>query len=149
MDPLTTFGLAANILQFLSFGHEIFSSARQISKSTNGTSVEVHRLKALVASINENVKEVTQSLRSDESQDKQFLCDIAQGCEEVANKLLTQLGKLGTSQKGLARRLNAAKIATVFALKKDEIYELKSTLLELESRLDKWWKTKMERYVIC
>lgn len=47
MDPLTAFGLAANILSFLQFASQIIHSTQEIHNSENGCSDEVTSLDTL------------------------------------------------------------------------------------------------------
>jgi hypothetical protein len=51
MDPLSAIGLAANILQFIDFGCQLFRDTKEIHRSTQGTTNE-----------NVELRDITQSL---------------------------------------------------------------------------------------
>jgi len=94
MDPLAAVGLVANIFQFISFGHELLSSAKEIYSSTHGVSKEVEQLKLLTLSVQENSKSIAKSALSHQDKNKVVLKGIAAECENIADELLKRLGKL-------------------------------------------------------
>jgi hypothetical protein len=50
-DPLTTLGLASNIVQLISFTSDLISKGREISKSADGVLVENLELEAITSSL--------------------------------------------------------------------------------------------------
>ena len=140
MDPLAAVGLVANIFQFISFGHELISSAKEIYSSTHGISKEVEQLNLLTLSVQENSKNVVKIALACKDQDKAVLKGIAAECEKIAAELLKQLGKLEAKREGFARKWDAIRVSGEFWWKKKEIYALQARLFELERRLTKWWK---------
>lgn len=149
MEPLTALGVVANILQLLSFCHETLSLARDISVSPDAAPTKVVTLEGLVAHIRESTKHVRETVLFNEGIEDKYLRRVAQDSDRVADKLLTQIKglRLEQSQAGLRRGVNAVRVAVKFSWNKKEIYELKAQLLELESRLEKWWTGREQQYV--
>lgn len=141
MDPLTIAGLVSNVFQFLSFGHEVLSTSREVLSSTNGAPREVLQLQALVRDIKEATKAASgsESLRTSDP-----IYAIASECERLADNLLKDLKKFERSakQSGAGDKAYAVKIAVLFTWKKKQITERKLQLLEFEDRLNKWWMRK-------
>ncbi|OIW26018.1 hypothetical protein CONLIGDRAFT_635794 [Coniochaeta ligniaria NRRL 30616] len=142
MDAL---GTAANILQVISFSHELLSSAQEILSSVNGTPNEVHQLRLLVAHIQQSNKDRGNSLSSQQTQNQLLLRDIAGECEYVADRLIRKLSKLQTKREGFARKIEACFIGGRYLWTKDEIQSLKTRLFELEARLSQWWQAETKQ----
>lgn len=142
MDPLTVAGLVSNILQFLSFSHEVLSTSKEVLSSANGMPLEVLRLRLLVKDIKENTKAVSDLSSSRTIKGRETIDAIVADCERLAEKLLKDLKKFETKHDGIAGVAHAAKVAVAFIWKRKDILELKCQLLELEARLDKWWTQK-------
>lgn len=145
MDPLTTLGLVSNILQVISFGHEILSSATKIYASPSGVTDEVSRLKNLILHIQENTQDASREILSSQHAKSDPLAEIARSCEEIAERLLRQLGNFEVKRKGFGRAWDAVQNSIKFGRKRQEIYSLQATLLTLESKLESWWRQKKER----
>lgn len=142
MDPLTVAGLVSSILQFLSFSHEVLSTSREVLSSANGAPSEVLRLRILITDIKEKTKAASGSTSTEPLERRETIDAIAAGCERLADKLLKDLKKFETKHDGIAGKAHAVKVAVAFTWKRKDISELKSQLLELEARLDKWWTQK-------
>ncbi|KAI1752383.1 hypothetical protein F4782DRAFT_501633 [Xylaria castorea] len=73
------------------------------------------------------------------------LQSIADECDSIAKELLRHLNRFEMKHSGWQRRLEAIKVSGEIMWKRKEIDELKTRLLELESRLARWWTTTMLR----
>lgn len=144
MDPLTAIGLVSNILQFLSFSHELLSSAKDVFNSPHGVTKEVQLLKLLIQDVQERSKAVGAVLNGD-TEAASSIKEIASECETIADQLMEQLDSFQAKRKGFARTLEAMRVTGKFLWKKNEVYEMKASLFELEHRLDKWLEKRIER----
>lgn len=144
MDPLTAIGLVSNILQFLSFGHELLSSAKDVFNSPQGVTKEVQQLKILIQDVQERSKTVGTALNGD-TEAASSIKEIASECESVADQLMKQLDSFQVKRTGLARKLEAIRVTGRFLWGKNEVYEMKARLFELEHRLDKWLENRIEK----
>ena len=95
LDPLIAIGLVGNIVQFVEFGLKIVSKAREVHKSSTGTLSENVDTEHIAA----DLIELTTSLQATESSaaGDPALEHLCAACNEVANELLTVLGKLNAS----------------------------------------------------
>ncbi len=79
-------------------------------------------------------------LTSTESSDKKLLvCDMAAECDAVAETLLAKLSRPEMKRKGFLRTSAASAVATRYTLTRQEICDLRTSLLELEGRIRQWW----------
>jgi BMFP domain-containing protein YqiC len=148
MDTVAALGLAANIIQFISFSHELLSSAQEVWSSASGTTREVEHLKLLVADIQHSSKDARDSVLSDGHQDKHLLRKIALECQNLADALVKKLSKLEAKKTGLARQFEAISIAGRSRRARDEIVGMKMRLFELEARLRQWWESENQRCAV-
>jgi ankyrin repeat protein/energy-coupling factor transporter ATP-binding protein EcfA2 len=101
-DPLTALGLAASIVQFISFTSSLISKTSEISNTAQGATVEIIELKAIATNITTLNAEILppSSPRGNDKQSRkaaksgELLRELCTGCEEVSKKLLDVLEKL-------------------------------------------------------
>lgn len=148
MEAVAALGLAANIIQFISFSHELLSSAKEIWSTATGTTHEVAHLRLLVANIQNSSKDATNAILLDVSQDKQSLRKIALECQNLADALIKKLSKLEAKRKGMARKFEAIAISGRSWWAGDEILAMKRRLFELEARLRQWWELETQRCAV-
>lgn len=93
MDPASAIGLAASIIQLISFTSNLLSKTREIHNSADGTAVENLELEAITKSLQELSQEIAAGNRNLTKADKQLkeLCD---GCQKVTRELLELVQKL-------------------------------------------------------
>ncbi|KAF2969412.1 hypothetical protein GQX73_g4162 [Xylaria multiplex] len=165
MEPLSIIGLVGNIVQFVSFGHELLTSVRELNGG--GGLQEVEQLKLLVRDVRRSNREISEFLE-DESNIKDHLRrelrrlrgsktegdfepelkplqSIANECDKIASELIGHLNRFEMKHKGWQRKLEAIKVSGEVLWKRKEMRELKTRLFELEGRLASWWTTTMLR----
>ncbi|KAI0518135.1 hypothetical protein F5B22DRAFT_644897 [Xylaria bambusicola] len=165
MDPLTIVGLVGNIVQFVSFGHEILTSVRELS--SGGGLQEVEQLKLIVHDVQRNNREISEFLDDEHNfkdnvrremrrlrgskvegifeRELKPLQNIADECGKIAKELLGHLNRFEMKHNGWQRKLEAIKVSGEVMWKRKEMRELKTRLLELENRLASWWTMTMLR----
>ena len=141
MDPLSALSLAGNIVQFVDFGADLLSSARELYKSPVG-SLLIHDEVALVTS---DLEMLVNRLRSSmpprldsEANEAQWkalreLCDKAAA---VADELLKRLGTLKQSANGKHRRWESLHLAVRSLWNEKEIKSLLERLSALKEALN-------------
>ena len=124
LDPLTAIVLVGNIVQFVDFGLKIFSKARQVHKSSTGTLPEEVDIERIAA----DLIELTTSLQAAESLalGDTALENLCVACNEVANELLTVLGKLNAS--GTPTKWKSVRKALRSIWSKEKMRELEKRL---------------------
>lgn len=106
MDPVTAFGLAASILQFVQFSSDIFKTAYGSYQTLQRDDVDgiCERLKVLSNELDDSLQSAAgpashserQPLlpRAHESKAEIFLRDLAKSCRQDCEKLVNRLGIL-------------------------------------------------------
>lgn len=94
MDPVSALGIAAAVFQFIQFGSNVVSQARQVYTSTDGALLERIECEAASKRLLELSDQVKLSIREPEGtrdqpvqprfQPLQAICD---GCMDVSNEL--------------------------------------------------------------
>jgi len=91
VDPFTAIGLAASVLQFLSFaktcvseGRELYRSSAGITSENQRTAVSATALLDLVARLEQGISRVGPS----PSRSQRGICDVAKDCRDAATELL-------------------------------------------------------------
>lgn len=142
MDPLTIAGLVSNILQFISFGHEVLSTSKEIMSSAKGAPQDVEHLQILIHDIKQTATAASAATSLGSHKQNATIISIASECQTLADDLLKNILKFesaATKSNGPAVRVQALKRAAIFTWKKKRIVDKKIQLLELEARLSKWW----------
>lgn len=164
MEPLTIIGLVCNVMQCISFGNELLTSARELSGG--GYLQEAEQLKLLVHDVRRSSREISQFLSEGNLSDQlrreikrmrhfkvgSFLQDeleplkkIANECDKITEEILGQLERLELKHSGWQRKLEVFKVSGRALWNRKELRELKTRLLELEGRLASWWTGTMIR----
>lgn len=130
MDPVTGIGLAASVVQLVQFSINAAKTCQQIYQegSTNehlDAGFTTNQLANLSSSLRQSLaKDDTQS--SSLSREEKQLRDVAQKCEDSANKLQHELCKLQTLPQASA--LAAARKAARSIWKKNSIVKIREQL---------------------
>lgn len=148
MDPLTIAGLVSNILQFISFGHEVLSVSKEILGSAKGAPRDVGYLQILIHDIKRTVTAASAATALESHNQNATIISIASECEILADDLLKNILKFepaATKSNGPAVKVQAFKRAAIFTWKKKKIVDKKIQLLELEARVSQWWSQKEQK----
>jgi hypothetical protein len=130
MDPLTAFGLAANILQFIDFGWKLIESAVDVHGSVSGTTAQNSDLLVTVGGLEEVSTDLKNSTSS--SPEDKGLVALSQKCHTLSKELLNLLKSLQTKP-GSTR--GSMKVAWKSWRRKDEITSIRSRLNEYRSQI--------------
>jgi hypothetical protein len=130
MDPLTAFGLAANIIQFIDFGFKLLSDAREIYESVSGATKD----NAVRESVTKKMETLAIALSAapttpHQSQAEKDLCDLSAECATVSGEILKLLTKLKPKNRKSIMQLGWSSI-------KSKVKE--NDIAVLEKRLDKY-----------
>jgi hypothetical protein len=113
LDPLTALGLAANVVQLISFTGDLLKKGRQISSSVDGQLLDHKALRIITTSLQEltnnlivtaSLQEHTKNSTSSSSGSKltsteRQLQQICTGCSEASTSLLEALQTLHMQEK--------------------------------------------------
>ncbi|KXX78862.1 Vegetative incompatibility protein HET-E-1 [Madurella mycetomatis] len=138
MDPLTTLGLAANVMQFVSFASSLISKMREISTSADGATSETTTLDTVYGRLHRLSSELGLASQKnavlealDEKKDVVNLIfainDLSRSCKEDCDKLLNVVQTLKSSG-GTRRRWQSFRLALKGVWKSDEIAGLEQRL---------------------
>lgn len=139
MDPITAFGLAANVCQFVDFTIRVVSTGNKLRKSADGLLVEQADLYATSLKIIDLNNRLVESAKNHSqyvgllgtNREIQQACD---GMNQVASDLVKVLDSLRMPhQKGRWKSMRQAVKAMVG---KDGVDKMKSELLVHRQRLD-------------
>ncbi|KAK3377288.1 hypothetical protein B0T24DRAFT_237832 [Lasiosphaeria ovina] len=149
MDPLTTVGLASNILSFVVFARDIVSSAGKLYKSSSGTTAEHLESERLAEEIRHRAANFSLPPVQDEStlpEDDRFLRELSRQCQGVADELLVELQglKVDGSHKGWKSLYQAFR----GALNRDKLKSLQQRLDRLGNQINFQLILKNQRNVI-
>ncbi|KAI1198934.1 hypothetical protein F5X97DRAFT_322992 [Nemania serpens] len=89
MDPFSAFGVAANVIAFVDFSWKLFSSAREIYKTGEGTTGDIHFLGIIV----QDVQTYNHHLLASHSTGT-ALDDIVAEAQQLSSKLLEKTEEL-------------------------------------------------------
>jgi hypothetical protein len=134
MDPLTAFGLVANIIQLVDFSSKLISEGREIYNSSDGELLDHSELKIVSKDLSRlalQVENASKALGSRRklSEAEQDQARLGQECHRVASDLLRALDDL--KMKGSNRRWNSFRQALLTVWNRDKIERL-------EKRLDRF-----------
>lgn len=128
MDPISAFGLASSIINFIDFGCELVSFARQVRSSATGATTENQHINFLSARIEATATELKVRSTSVTTPDEQRLHDLSEECLTLSQDLRTLVGKIKAKDPKCKRQLVKS---FIMDLKKKEEKR------NLEERLDK------------
>ncbi|PVI03015.1 hypothetical protein DM02DRAFT_726796 [Periconia macrospinosa] len=139
MEALAAVGLASNIVQFIGFARELVSTSKQISRSADGTLVEILEIEAIA----KNLQNLSDNLRVvpakkdgrvmenyTPSKEEESLKQLCEGCRFVAGLMIEKIKGLTVDTK--VSRKAGRKLKTSLA---------KEDMEDLETRLDRYQTT--------
>jgi hypothetical protein len=127
MDPVTAFGLAANIVQFVVWGAHFVDNARQVIKSGEGMASQT---KTWLDFATESQRFSNKLIPPDPSRlmgDEKALCNLATQCREISGSITALLDKIKPKD-------SKAKMQVIWSMLKAKHYE--SDVNELQDSLD-------------
>ncbi|KAH7084003.1 hypothetical protein FB567DRAFT_530403 [Paraphoma chrysanthemicola] len=124
LDPLSTLGLVANVVQFIDFTIKIIAKANDIHQSASGSLVEHDDLSKVTEDITTLSTKLQDSLivtgtSGCLTNDDQALYDLSKGCFEVSQELIHALHTL--QRNGKSSRFRSVRQALKTVWSKDEI----------------------------
>lgn len=144
MDPLTALGLAGNIIQVISFTHELVSEGNKIYHAVDGVLIEnkdyeevAHDLDLLTSRLTESQRTWLASHPNSElDPDEVQLRNICDRCSEIAIELTRNLQKLRVQEGTKHRRLKSYKQALISVWRKDAVEDIASRLERYQREMD-------------
>ncbi|KAF2106820.1 hypothetical protein BDV96DRAFT_590510 [Lophiotrema nucula] len=137
-EAFAILGIAANISQFVSFGLQLLREGKEAYQAVDGSRAG-HRELALVINdikaLSEEAKETVTLSRSRASKDFRIIYPLAEQCEKLATRLLNLLEDLKVSDSSHFRWWDAGRKSWKAFLKKTEIEDIRSQLVQIEKRL--------------
>ena len=95
MDPITTVGLAGNIVQFVDFACNLFSTSYQIRTSSKGLTDDLDSVQCITTDLKQICTTLTASLSKDSfSTEDRHIASLGTQCLRIAEKLLATVAKL-------------------------------------------------------
>ena len=132
IDPLTAFGLATNIIQFLDLGGRVVQTGYRTYKSANRASEENITLEAVTSDLLDVSGRLTLPLADDEvslSPPDASLEQLGRQCQDLAKRLLELLGELKIKSEGILKGWQALQVAVREQVtKKSEIKSISGLL---------------------
>ena len=98
MDPVTAISFASSILTFIDFSWNLITGAREVYKSTAGTTSE----NAHISTVIDDLQDITEALTADvegKTKHKKGLCKLADNCQDLSQDLSKILEKLKVTEK--------------------------------------------------
>lgn len=86
-DPLSALGLAANIVQFVTFASDLITKTRKLSASTDGSLVQNAELEAITLSLRTFSYGFYDSMGGTSSSERELQA-LCHGCQDVTQELL-------------------------------------------------------------
>ncbi|PVH83511.1 hypothetical protein DL98DRAFT_615812, partial [Cadophora sp. DSE1049] len=100
LEPLTAFSLAGTVVQFVDFSCKIFSTAKELSQSKNGTSEEIYNHEVITRDLLGMSEKLETSVQEDFVEgvsyggSDQALKKLCEGCQSLSKTMLKRLEKL-------------------------------------------------------
>ena len=138
MDPITGIGLAASVIQLLTFSIDAVKTCREVYQK--GSVSDYSNLDYTTSHLAGLTNSLQQSLQSSSTRSRALtgeerdLVDLARKCEDCAKRLQKELDKLQT-QSG-ASTLRAARLAARAIWKKSTIDKINQQLQAYQSTLE-------------
>ncbi|KAK8004101.1 transcription factor SEF1 [Apiospora arundinis] len=132
MDPLTAFGVAANILTFVEFGGKLIAETRAIYKSSTGVSKNNLDLEFIATQVKERSSQIPSNLPKDEP-----LRKLCKRYHLAAGNLLDAIESMKV--KGRNKKLESFKMALKETLNEGQMFNLEKSM----ERLQQEWIAQM------
>jgi hypothetical protein len=133
MDPVTAIGLAASILNFVSFSWGLIKGTTEIYHSANGALEENERIEVVIRDLDRIAGDLGKGCTGSTSPEL-AVKELAEDCKEDSAKLLGLLKKLRVRGKVTIWKSLKAKFLTLMS--KDELENLKERLDFYRSEVD-------------
>jgi hypothetical protein len=142
MDPLTAFGLAASVVQFVTFTGGLLKKSIEIHDSSSGlpNALDIHGAYQELTRLSSSLRDFTEGDRNVSTIDREIRRDIesvkelASTCKSDCETLLNVVGKLRVED-GRGRRIKSLRGAFMALLKDGEIKRLEKRLAETERQI--------------
>lgn len=142
MDPLTAFGLAASVVQFVTFAGGLLKKSIEIHDSASGLpkALDIHDAYKELTGLSSSLQDFTVVGQDISTIDRELRRDIesvkalASTCKSDCETLLTVVGKLRVEDGG-GRRIKSLKGAFMALRKDGEIKLLEKRLAETERQI--------------
>ena len=139
-DPITVFGLAANVVQFLDFGRKVFSTTRQIYY--HGVSEQGHIDLDLIA---KDLNGIAKGLGTSAKQPREneqltgnevSIQQLAAQCQSICSEISESIEKLRARPEGAKRqKWKSFSAAIVTVWKKDRVQDLQKRMDDIRQEL--------------
>lgn len=145
MDPVTAFGLAASVIQFITFASSFISKANEIHHSTSGSTVQTTNIEQTYARLEKLSKALASSSQKDAllqpigdsynyAENIFAIKELADLCEKDCKRLLDVVSKL-KHQDASRHRWHSLRMAFKTAWTGKEIAELEQRLHHTQATL--------------
>ncbi|OQV08118.1 hypothetical protein CLAIMM_12437 isoform 2 [Cladophialophora immunda] len=137
LDPLSAIGLAANIVQFIDFGRELISDAKEIYHSANGATAENVELQGVaenLARLSSTLMKPLDPTQGAISEAEAEIVKIAASSSSIADELLATIKNLKIGE-GPYKKWRSFRQALNTIWKKDKIARLQRRLEDARSNL--------------
>lgn len=143
MDPLSGVGLAGTVVQFVQFAANLFSVAKEIHRSSSGSSEGKESLEAIykrLSTLSTNLQNRCSPTRGingahpDEAEDAAMVV-LAKECKTDCDKLLSGLGRLKDGHGSFPKWWRSFKLALKELWKGDEIQSLEARIGKHQTQL--------------
>ncbi|KAI2632435.1 hypothetical protein GGR54DRAFT_583445 [Hypoxylon sp. NC1633] len=139
MEALVAVGLASNVLQFVDFTSKLVSKANELRKDAAFSEHRDHaaiaaHLRALAVNVKASAQSIVQASTTASLEEK-TLQPVADGCCDLAAKLLKRLGDIGLLSTQNDSILRRGKVAWRWVWNKQEIDEIANRLHYFGSQL--------------
>lgn len=149
-EALALIGLTSSIITFIQFGSKLLLIAKSANDARDGALAEVRELDLMVRDITERRFKLTNTLSSGESllQCDRITEEMANECTEVAGQLRALVMMLTIRKHALSRTLESGRVAFKSMSKAQEMKELRSRLIALDSAVRRNLEEALQRYDI-
>lgn len=139
LDPFTSLGVAAAIVQFVDFGSKLVVEGYGAYKSAEGAPQEVIDTQKLAKDLESLCEQLATLPPADAirySQNETQLQSVARKCQELAKDLFNLLDALKIDTKGLIRRWDAVRQAVKRVWKRGKIEKLQKELGNVRAQVN-------------
>ncbi|KAL1884019.1 hypothetical protein Daus18300_000128 [Diaporthe australafricana] len=143
MDPLSGASLAGTVIQFVQFAANLFSVAKEIHRSTSGSSKENESLEAIysrLSTLSANLHRQDPTTQSSDGTQREEPADVtmkvlAQECKVDCDRILSVLGRLKQGQSSFPKWWKSFRSALKELWKGDEIEALEARISKHQTQL--------------
>lgn len=142
MDPLTAFGLAASVVQFVTLTGGLLKKSTEIYGSASGlpNALDIHEVYRELTGISSSLQDITWTGHGPCTADRGIrrnidsVRELANTCRRDCEKLLDVLGKL-KAKDGRSHRFKSFRVAFIALREGDKIEHLEKRLAETERQI--------------